>query len=114
MLVLDEPVLHTVRTVLELSDFDVTAEAVQGDLFGRLKWRLPDLLLIDFDHHQARRPRLIEELTSRHPDIPAVYLATSDDPDRIQAAMRDGARGYLVKGFDLAELPALLDLIASS
>jgi two-component system nitrate/nitrite response regulator NarL len=111
MLVLDEPVLHMVRTVLAQSDPDVTAEAVQGDLLARLERGLPDLLIVDLDHTQASRPRLIEKLTARHPDIQVVCLATSDDPDRIQAAMRDGARGYFVKGFELDELPVLLDLV---
>jgi DNA-binding NarL/FixJ family response regulator len=113
MLVLDEPVLYAVQTVLEQSGSEAIAKETRNDLFVSLERGQADVLLIDLDHHEANRPRLIEDLTSRHPEIPVVALTANDDPDRIQAAMRDGARGYFLQGLEISELPGLLALVTS-
>ena len=45
-----------------------------------------------------------QELLIRHPDLGVLVLTMHADDDSLISALRAGARGYLVKGADKAEL----------
>jgi len=51
--------------------------------------------------------RLLEEPDTR--DIPVVILSADATPGRIERLLAPGARSYLTKPFDVAELLALFD-----
>lgn len=59
------------------------------------------LLLVELDgpelHEQAR---LIERLGERQPELPIIALGSGQNPDAMLAAMRAGARDFLVPGRD--------------
>jgi DNA-binding NarL/FixJ family response regulator len=115
MLADDHPlVLVTVRGVLEGTDYEVVAEAQSGSQVMPLISRSqPDLLLLDLGMPGVDGLHLLELLGERHPQVTVVVLSGDDNPERIQLALRLGARAYLVKTLAIAELPTLLSEIAS-
>jgi DNA-binding NarL/FixJ family response regulator len=50
----------------------------------------------------------IELIRKRHPKVKVVVLSVFNDPDRIQAALRRGASGYIVKSVNPLDLPSAL------
>lgn len=61
---------------------------------------LPDVLLIDADHMGGAAGLLaqIERVRARVPALIVICLAQTMDPALIEAALKAGARGYLLKG----------------
>jgi DNA-binding NarL/FixJ family response regulator len=51
------------------------------------------------------------EITAEHPETAIVMLTASEAMDDLFAAIQAGARGYLLKNLDAAELHAMLDAI---
>ena len=94
------------RRVLELDpDIEVAGEARDGvealEVLGSVR---PDVALLDI-----RMPRLdgvgvLEALRSRPDATPCLVLTTFDDADAFLAAVRAGARGYLMKDASPEEL----------
>jgi len=103
------------RRVLELDpDLQVAGEARDGvealQLFSSLR---PDVALLDI-----RMPRLdgvgvLEALRSRDDAPPCLVLTTFDDADAFLAAVRAGARGYLLKDASSEELAEAIRCVAS-
>jgi len=103
------------RRVLELDpDLEVAGEARDGvealRLFSSLR---PDVALLDI-----RMPRLdgvgvLEALRSRGDAPPCLVLTTFDDADAFLAAIRAGARGYLLKDASSEELGEAIRCIPS-
>jgi DNA-binding NarL/FixJ family response regulator len=103
------------RRVLELDpDLEVAGEARDGvealQLFSSLR---PDVALLDI-----RMPRLdgvgvLEALRSRESAPPCLVLTTFDDADAFLAAVRAGARGYLLKDASSEELLEAIRCVAS-
>ena len=103
------------RRVLELDpELEVAGEARDGvealQLFSSLR---PDVALLDI-----RMPRLdgvgvLEALRSREDAPPCLVLTTFDDADAFLAAVRAGARGYLLKDASSEELAEAIRCVAS-
>jgi DNA-binding NarL/FixJ family response regulator len=99
------------RRVLELDpELQVVGEARDGlealELFAQLK---PDVALLD-----VRMPRLdgIGVLQALRGSLPCLVLTTFDDADAFLAAVRAGARGYLLKDASPAELGEAIRCVA--
>jgi DNA-binding NarL/FixJ family response regulator len=99
------------RRVLELDpELQVVGEARDGmealELFARLK---PDVALLD-----VRMPRLdgVGVLQALRGSLPCLVLTTFDDADAFLAAVRAGARGYLLKDASPAELGEAIRCVA--
>jgi DNA-binding NarL/FixJ family response regulator len=92
-----------IRSLLEITgEFEVVAEAHDGvDTLEVLATTDVDVLLLDL-----RMPRLdgIGVLTALPDGPPALVLTTFDDDELVMAAIRAGAKGYLLKDVTLAEL----------
>lgn len=92
-----------IRSLLEITgEFEVVAEAVDGvDTLAVLATTDVDVLLLDL-----RMPRLdgIGVLAALPAGPPALVLTTFDDDELVVAALRAGAKGYLLKDVTLAEL----------
>ena len=67
-----------------------------------------DLHLPDINGIEATRT-----ITQTSPHIGVLVLTMYDDDDSVFAAMRAGARGYLLKGADRAEHPARVAAVGS-
>jgi len=75
------------------------------DVVDQLK---PDMILMDFtmpDGTGAEATRLILE---KHPDCKIVFLTMSDSDDNLFAAIRSGAKGYLLKNMSPSKLVVAL------
>ena len=51
-------------------------------------------------------------ISAVRPDVPIVMLTVSEDEEDLFAAIRAGARGYLLKDLEAAQLRAMLDAVA--
>jgi DNA-binding NarL/FixJ family response regulator len=93
-------------------DFTVVGEAGTAEAAVALAATLaPDVVLMDLtlpDMHGIEATRAIREA---HPSI-AVLVVTMFDDDSVFAAMRAGARGYLLKGADADEMVRAIRAVA--
>jgi len=90
------------RTV---SGFDVVAEAADGEQAVELyrKYR-PDVTLMDLRLPKMNGVDAITRIREGEPGARIIVLTTFDGDEDIYRAMQAGAKGYLLKGMDLAEL----------
>lgn len=88
------------RAVLAQADgIDVVGEAADGRALLELVDReSPDVVLTDLAMEGMDGVRVIETLTRRPRAIPVIALTMHDDDAHVRAALRAGARGYLLKG----------------
>ncbi|WP_106397366.1 response regulator [Actinocorallia populi] len=99
----DHPVFRTgMTTVLaDLDDLEVVGEAGDGpgalEAVGRL---LPDVVLMDLRMPGMSGLEATKQITARFPDVAVVVLTMDEDDDSVFAALRAGARGYLLKEDD--------------
>jgi len=101
-----------VSSLLRAWGHDVVGEAADGDAAWSLASTLrPDLVLMDVampgDGIEATR-----RIAAAQPDVAIVMLTASEAIDDLFAAIKAGARGYLLKDLESAELRAMLDAVA--
>lgn len=111
----DHPVFRVgLRTLLEDLGVDVVGEAGDGEEGVALTLRhAPDLVLMDLQMPGAGGLAAIRTLMSRRPATRILVLTMVDDDGAIQAAIRAGAQGYLLKGAGLEEIGGALTAAAS-
>lgn len=107
LLVDDHPVFrHGMRSLLEaVPDVEVVGEGRDGseavELAGRLR---PDVVVMDLNMPGLDGVAATREICGALPDTGVLVLTMFEDDDSVFAAMRAGARGYLVKGADSPEV----------
>ena len=102
----DHPVFRVgLRALLSSEpDFELVGEAVAGDEALRAVEALdPDVVLMDLNLPRLNGIEATREITRLRPAI-AVLVVTMLDDDSVYAAMRAGARGYVLKGAEPEEL----------
>ena len=91
------------------SDFKIVGQAgtVQEaiELVGALK---PDLVLMDFGLPDGTGADATREILQEHPECKVVFLTMSEENEDLFAAIRSGARGYLLKNMRPAKLISTL------
>ena len=99
--------------VLQKQGYQVRTAENAEEAMRRLAEQKPDLILMDvvmpnLNGFQATRS-ITREPTTKH--IPVILVTTKDqDTDRMWG-MRQGARGYITKPVDPAELQAKIDAL---
>ena len=58
----------------------------------------PDVVLLDVRLPDGSGLEINRRLAEHHPQVKVILLTMSEDHDTVLTALRDGARGYLVKG----------------
>ncbi|MDG4798159.1 response regulator transcription factor [Micromonospora sp. WMMD1082] len=102
-----------IRGLLEVAGIDVVGEADDGRAALAVVDRTsPDVILLDL-----RMPRFdgiwtLERLRAENVDVPVLVLTTFDDDELVLAALRAGARGYLLKDVTLAQLTRAIGTLA--
>ncbi len=82
-----------------VDDIDVIGEAGTGTEAIRLvDEHLPDVVLMDVQMPDGDGIEATRTITARHPSVAVLILTMYDDDDTVFAALRAGARGYLLKG----------------
>jgi DNA-binding NarL/FixJ family response regulator len=88
-----------------LPDVRLVGEAGGGEAAIEVARELqPDVLLMDIDMPGLDGLSATRAIVETSPHIAVVVLTMFDDADLVFAALRAGARGYLLKGADRAEL----------
>lgn len=107
LVVVDDQTLvrQGIRTLLEMAGFDVVGEADDGrralDVIGATS---PDVVLLDLRMPEADGIWTLDRLRERGLEVPVLVLTTFDDDELVLAALRAGARGYLLKDVTLEQL----------
>ena len=73
----------------------------------------PDVLVMDIQMPDLSGVAATREITRAAPDIAVLMLTMFDDDDSVFAAMRAGARGYLLKGAQQDEIIRAIQAVAA-
>jgi NarL family two-component system response regulator LiaR len=94
------------RTFLDLQDdVEVVAEAPDGEAALAAAERVqPDVVLLDLVMPKVDGVAALRALRERAPEARVIVLTSFGDDDRLFAALRAGAVGYLLKDVEPAEL----------
>jgi DNA-binding NarL/FixJ family response regulator len=96
----DHPVFrYGLRALLKAEPgFEVVGEATTGDeAIASAATLQPDVILMDLNMPGVNGIEATAQILRQHPQI-AILVVTMFDDDTVFAAMRAGARGYLIKG----------------
>ena len=73
----------------------------------------PDVVLMDLNLPDGSGIDAVRALAASHPDVRVLVMTMSTDDDAVVAAMRAGARGYVVKGASRRDLVESVRAVAS-
>jgi DNA-binding NarL/FixJ family response regulator len=95
-----------VRTLLKgVPDVEIVGDATSGDEAVAQAARLqPDIVLMDIKMPGLNGIEATRGIRQNHPQIGVLVITMFDDDETVFAAMRAGARGYLLKDADREEL----------
>jgi len=86
-------------------DFEVIGEAGTGlEVVRQAAALQPDLILLDLEMPELDGVGALEQLREANPEIRVIVFTAFDTDERILAAVRAGAQGYLLKGVPREEL----------
>ena len=103
----DHPVFRDgLRVLLEATaDTTLVGQAVSGDEVVRLAATLePDVILMDLKMPGINGIEATRQIVQTRPQIGVLVITMFEDDNSVFAAMRAGARGYLLKGADKNEI----------
>lgn len=90
-------------------DFQVIAQAGSVAEARRLARDLkPDIILMDFGLPDGTGLDATHAILGDNPDIKIVFLTVHEEDDRLFAAIRSGAKGYLLKNVPISKLLSFL------
>ncbi len=103
----DHPVVRDglVAILSSQRDFEVVGEAGSGAETLRLVGELqPDVLLLDLEMPEMDGVAVLQRLHDMRAEVRVLVFTAFDTDERILAAVRAGARGYLLKGVPRGEI----------
>lgn len=108
VLIADDHVFYRegVRALLSnVPDIEVIGEANNGEeAITQTRDRQPDVILMDLKMPGMNGIDATRRIHETHPSIGVLVITMFDDDDSVFAAMRAGARGYLLKDADKDEV----------
>jgi DNA-binding NarL/FixJ family response regulator len=112
----DHPMFRAGVTGLlaSVDDTEVVGSAGDGDAAVReATLTRPDVILMDLDLPGTSGLEAIRRIAKASPESAVLVLSMLDDDDSVLAAMRAGARGYVLKGAGQEELLAAIRAVAA-
>ena len=95
-------------------DTEVVGEATSGEEAISIAASLqPDIILMDINRPVVNGIEATRTIMQASPHIGILVVTMFEDDDSVFAAMRAGARGYLLKGADQAEVLRAIHAVAS-
>ncbi|MCL4265688.1 MAG: response regulator transcription factor [Anaerolineae bacterium] len=96
-----------------LPDTEVVGEAASGTEAVTLAEKLqPDVVLMDIQMPGLNGIEATRQIVQTSPHIGVIVVTMFDDDDSVFAAMRAGARGYVLKGADQEEMLRTIQAVA--
>ena len=97
-----------------LPGVDVVGEAADGAEAVRLAGLLaPDVVLMDLSMPGIGGVEATRSIAAEHPEVAVLVLSMHEGADSVVAALRAGARGYVVKGATKDEIARAMQEVAS-
>ena len=102
------------RALLELEpDLEVVGEAENGAIaIDRVKALQPDVVLMDIRMPVMDGVTATKQICHQFPDVNILVLTTFDDDVYVAAAIKNGAKGYLLKDTPSEEIAAAIRAVA--
>ncbi|GAA4561781.1 response regulator transcription factor [Planotetraspora kaengkrachanensis] len=116
LIVDDHPVFRAgLRAVLGGEDsLEMAGEAADAaQALAAARECAPDVVLMDLHLPDGSGIDATRALLADHPGVAVLVLTMHEDEERLFAAMRAGARGYLVKGADQERIVAAIHAVAA-
>jgi DNA-binding NarL/FixJ family response regulator len=96
-----------------LEDVELAGEAEDGEAAVRLAAELhPDVVVMDLDMPGIGGIEATRRIVAAQPSMAVLVLTMLDEDESVFAAMRAGARGYVVKGADTDDVLRALQSVA--
>jgi DNA-binding NarL/FixJ family response regulator len=111
----DHPLFRAgARSLLtSLPETQVVGEAARGDeAIAQAQALQPDVILMDIQMPGLNGIEATRRIVQTQPTIAILVLTMFEDDDSVFAAMQAGARGYLLKGADQAEILLAIQAVA--
>ena len=97
----------------EVEGIDVVGEAGTGEEALQLVAAAePDVVIMDLHLPGLSGVETTQQLVARHPHVGVLVLTMFEDDTSLLAALRAGARGYVVKGADHEEIVTAIRAVA--
>jgi DNA-binding NarL/FixJ family response regulator len=112
----DHPVFRQgLRSAIDAGDgFEVVGEAETGaEAIERALELQPDVVVMDLQMPERNGVEATRAIVSQSPHVGVLVLTMYEDDDSVFAAMRAGARGYLLKGSDHDEIVRAIRAVSS-
>jgi DNA-binding NarL/FixJ family response regulator len=94
-------------------EVEVCGEAASGEeALPAVEARQPDVVLLDLTMPGMGGIAATERIAQAHPHVRVLVLSMADDDESIVAALRAGARGYVLKGARRAEIIRSIRVVA--
>ncbi len=102
------------RSLAAEPEFLVVGEAGSGEeAFDLVTELLPDVLLIDITMPGAGGIAAAQKIANAWPVVSIIMLTVSEEQDNLMAALKAGARGYVLKGITARELSNAVKIVAN-
>jgi DNA-binding NarL/FixJ family response regulator len=97
-----------------LPDMEVVGEASSGEQAVELAGELqPDVILMDIQMPGINGIEATRAIARESPSVGVIVVTMFEDDDSVFAAMRAGARGYVLKGADQDEILKVIRAVAA-
>ncbi len=99
----DHPMFRNgLKVLLSLHpDIEIVGEAATGpEVLSRARELMPDLILMDIGMPEISGIAATEKIVQQWPQIAILMVTMYEDDGSVFAAMKAGARGYILKGAD--------------
>ena len=112
----DHPVVRAGLSALlsSLPDVEVVGVAASGHAaIKEVRTLVPDVVVLDLQMPGLDGFAVTRELARATPSVAVLVLTMFDDDESVYAAMRAGARGYLVKGAEQEDIARAIRAVAA-